>query len=165
MSQTPSQNAVDRIRRSVRYTESQSLDLAGGKRGQIHRPAEMWAIITGNSFDGGPVEEKRYSWVRAIAYSPQDSAGKTHFIADPDIKGTLNAFEATGRYAAPGAVVRLTLVGYDGDGETPVYSFVAPGNTGNGMVPNHDHRDAANGGFAFAVYHPGTSLPQQPWAT
>jgi len=28
----------------------------------------------------------------------------------------------------------------------------------------HDHRDVLNGGFAFAVYHPGTALPQQPWA-
>ena len=28
----------------------------------------------------------------------------------------------------------------------------------------HDHRDNFNGGFAFAVYHPGTALPQQPWA-
>lgn len=36
-----------------------------------------------------------------------------------------------------------------------------------GWVPGrgiHDHRDNANGGFAFAVYHPGTSLPQQPFA-
>jgi hypothetical protein len=34
-----------------------------------------------------------------------------------------------------------------------------------GMGP-HDHRDGSPmyGGFAFAVYHPGTSLPQQPWA-
>lgn len=28
----------------------------------------------------------------------------------------------------------------------------------------HDHRDNFNGGFAFACYHPGTSLPQMPWA-
>jgi hypothetical protein len=34
-----------------------------------------------------------------------------------------------------------------------------------GMGP-HDHRsnDPAYGGFAFAVYHPGTALPQMPWA-
>jgi len=24
----------------------------------------------------------------------------------------------------------------------------------------HDHRDNANGGFAYAVYHPGTALPK-----
>lgn len=33
-----------------------------------------------------------------------------------------------------------------------------------GLGP-HDHRDnVTGGGFAFAVYHPGTGLPQQPWA-
>jgi len=33
-------------------------------------------------------------------------------------------------------------------------------------TPMHDHRDnsAGGGGFAFAVYHPGTAMPQQPWA-
>jgi hypothetical protein len=32
-------------------------------------------------------------------------------------------------------------------------------------LPIHDHRDnVSGGGFAFSVYHPGTSLPQQPWS-
>ena len=30
-------------------------------------------------------------------------------------------------------------------------------------LPPHDQRDNYNGGFSFAVYHPETSLPQQPW--
>lgn len=29
---------------------------------------------------------------------------------------------------------------------------------------NHDHRDNANGGFCFAVYHSGTDLPQANFA-
>lgn len=36
-----------------------------------------------------------------------------------------------------------------------------------GLIPGtglHDHRDNFNSGFAFAIYHPGTSLPQMPWA-
>ena len=36
-----------------------------------------------------------------------------------------------------------------------------------GLVPgraNHDHRDANNGGFAFAVYHPGTDLVAAPFS-
>lgn len=35
-----------------------------------------------------------------------------------------------------------------------------------GFLPGtgpHDHRDNANGGFAFAIYHPGTAVPQQVW--
>jgi hypothetical protein len=39
-----------------------------------------------------------------------------------------------------------------------------PGTHPDGPIPPHDHRDNYNGGFAFAVYHPGTSLPQMPWA-
>jgi len=31
------------------------------------------------------------------------------------------------------------------------------------MAGPHDHRDNNNGGFAFAVFHPGTSVPQQIW--
>lgn len=27
----------------------------------------------------------------------------------------------------------------------------------------HDHRDNAHGGFAFAVFHPATAVPQLPW--
>ncbi len=47
----------------------------------------------------------------------------------------------------------------------------AHGHTGpydGGWLPGqgiHDHRDNVTGnGFAFSVYHPGTILPQQPWA-
>ena len=28
----------------------------------------------------------------------------------------------------------------------------------------HNHVDNFSGGLAFACYHPGTTLPQQPWA-
>jgi hypothetical protein len=28
-------------------------------------------------------------------------------------------------------------------------------------LPIHDRRDNQRGGFAFGVFHPGTSLPQQ----
>lgn len=29
----------------------------------------------------------------------------------------------------------------------------------------HDHRSNLNGGFCFAVFHPGTTLPQATWET
>ena len=36
-----------------------------------------------------------------------------------------------------------------------------------GAIPGvgavHDHRDNAHGGFAFAVYHPSTGIPQMGW--
>jgi hypothetical protein len=50
--------------------------------------------------------------------------------------------------------------GYNNHGHSSEYD--------GGWIPGmgiHDHRDAVTGGgFAFAVYHPGTGLPQQPWA-
>jgi hypothetical protein len=49
--------------------------------------------------------------------------------------------------------------GYNQHGHTGPYD----GGYIPGMGP-HDHRDNFNGGFAFAVYHPGTSIPQMPWA-
>jgi hypothetical protein len=36
-----------------------------------------------------------------------------------------------------------------------------------GFIPGaqgiHDHRDNDHGGFAFAVFHPATDVPQAPW--
>jgi hypothetical protein len=49
--------------------------------------------------------------------------------------------------------------GYNQHGHTGAYD----GGFIPGMGP-HDHRDNFNGGFAFACYHPGTSIPQQPWS-
>lgn len=48
--------------------------------------------------------------------------------------------------------------------QVPVYVFNRQVNNPFADLPLHDHRDNTNGGFAFAVYHPGTSLPQKPWA-
>ena len=32
-----------------------------------------------------------------------------------------------------------------------------------GVMGNHDHRDNAHGGFAFAVFHPATKVPHAVW--
>jgi hypothetical protein len=48
--------------------------------------------------------------------------------------------------------------GYNQHGHTGPYD--------GGWIPGrgiHDHRDNFNGGLSFAVFHPGTGLPQQPW--
>jgi hypothetical protein len=92
----------------------------------------------------------------------------------------------------PGTVVRLSFLGYvpgqidpsghvisgtvttaggltsaavGADGLVPFYgfSFIVP--QVSTVIPPPDHRDNFNGGFAFSVYHPGTSLPQQPFST
>ena len=62
-------------------------------------------------------------------------------------------------------IVRLSFTGYGNDGN-PVYvfSYTPPPEPFPPVAP-HDHRDNNpwSGGFAFSVYHPGTSLPQAEW--
>lgn len=61
-------------------------------------------------------------------------------------------------------VVRMDFAGYDAVGE-PAFRFQYVGLHDLYETVPHDHRDNYNGGFAFSIYHPGTSLPQQPWVT
>jgi hypothetical protein len=64
------------------------------------------------------------------------------------------------RYLGQDVPVPLTAAeGYNQHGHTSQYD----GGFIPGMGP-HDHRDNFNGGLAFACYHPGTALPQMPWA-
>jgi hypothetical protein len=48
----------------------------------------------------------------------------------------------------------------------PMYVFSYQPQQQQTTVPIHDHRsnDPQCGGYSFATYHPGTSLPQQPWS-
>ena len=74
------------------------------------------------------------------------------------------AREASGLAGVPTeTVVKVEFCGYDPDGN-PSYLF-SYGAVVNKVQPwVHDHRDNFNGGFAFACYHPGTSLPQVPFS-
>jgi hypothetical protein len=48
--------------------------------------------------------------------------------------------------------------------KSPLYVFAYNMQPADPIFPIHDHRDNVTGaGFAFSVYHLGTSLPQQPW--
>lgn len=111
-------------------------------------------------------------------------------IADPTVVGIANARESNDTLGIPaGTVVRLTFVGYSvpngsgyegapgtsidaatatdltgADGTVPYYVFSYNLQTFENVVPIHDHRDSFNGGFAFAVFHPGTAIPQMPWS-
>lgn len=61
----------------------------------------------------------------------------------------------------------MTLAGFrDDDGvPQPTYVFQYEQAEQQAGMPVHDHRDAVTGGgFSFAVYHPGSGVPMQPWA-
>lgn len=61
------------------------------------------------------------------------------------------------------SVVRLKYIGVDAADES-AFLFTHQVMDLNAPVMPHDHRDNYNGGYTFACYHPGTGLPQQPWA-
>jgi hypothetical protein len=51
----------------------------------------------------------------------------------------------------------------DTTADIPMYVFQYAVPPQDNSIPIHDHRDNFNGGFAFSVYQPGTSLQRQPW--
>ena len=61
-----------------------------------------------------------------------------------------------------GTIVRLTFSGYNSTND-PLYLFQHTPPVQQNAPPPHDHRSIAEGGFAFSLYHPGTSLPQLEW--
>ena len=65
------------------------------------------------------------------------------------------------RGVAPGTIVKMELAGFDPTSKAPRYVFAYQQLSANlKTIQPHDHRDNANGGFAFAAFHPGTRLPQ-----
>lgn len=112
----------------------------------------------------------RYSFLRVYPSFGDDSESDFKVFTGtacklPDAERQVGlARETNGHRGVPTyTVVQMTFAGYDADGE-PAFLFQWVGPYDNSAVLPHDHRDNYNGGFAFAVYHPGTGLPQQPWA-
>lgn len=109
-----------------------------------------------------PIRAKTSSRDRADFIIGQDAAVFYEIIGERPEEGW--AREANGNRGIPlYSVVRVEFIGYDAEG-LPSFLF----NYGDARLEQslrpHDHRDNYNGGYAFAVFHPGTGLPQQPWA-
>lgn len=155
MSDSPvlfNRDSAKRIANATRRIERMPQDRTGG-RNPSPAPAEQtfWVRLLGRSIDG-----KLHSWQRV---RPDGAGGWQTY--QPPVQGELNAVEVNGHIGIEsGVIVQLSLTDYDPDGK-PLYSFVFTTPDINRPMPIHDHRDNDNGGFAFAVFHPGTSLPQQ----
>jgi hypothetical protein len=125
----------------------------------------FWGMLLGSDITG-----KRFHFVKVYPDASADQAdfhltnGQSYIIAETEAE-TGFAREANGNPGVPPYTVALMqFVGYDADGE-PAYMFQCSiGTPQDWVLPPHDHRDNYNGWFAFSVYHPGTALPQQPWA-
>lgn len=158
--------AAKRIAKVVRRVEAMPQERGGGRNPTGPAESEIWGWITGCDLSG-----LRYSFVRVI---PDPSTDSPDLILDNAMRYRLFsedpahihvAQEVNGSRNVPaGTIVRLSFVGYNAEG-TPAFIFqYQPSQVPANDLPIHDHRDNFNGGYAFAVYHPGTGLPQQKWA-
>lgn len=165
---TFTESAVKRIRSAVRRVEGMAQDNGGQTVGTYDTQTEFWAILLGSDVSG------RYSF-QPVRPNPGTLIGDGVIIINDrgdELKWVFTespAFDAAGREAngnvsvPPFMVVRMTFAGYDAAGE-PVFVFFWPPQDYQGGLPPHDHRDNLNGGFAFGVMHPGTGIPQMPYA-
>jgi hypothetical protein len=152
-----------RIVDAVKRVEQMPQDRTGGLR-PVLEPGEesFWAMLTDQLDSNDQLIKGRYGWMRVQPVQQPD--GTVAFRPfEPRVFGTY-AFEVNQHGPVPpGSIVKLTLTAYTPEDE-PVYSFnYETPDRASSPMPIHDHRDNYNGGFAFAVFHPGTALPQQPW--
>lgn len=162
--------AAERIIAATRKVERTPTSIVGERRNTPPGEIAFWAWLS----SGGGLNGLFWSWVKVEPAAELPTASDPWTMEDPPlfvlstphVAGYQNARESSNnRNVAPESIVRLHFIGYGKDGE-PQYIFQAPPQATEGAgTPLHDHRDnVTGGGFAFATYHPGTSLPQQPWA-
>ncbi len=160
-------DAVKRIRAAVLYVESRPQDRTGDRAPAGPVDQDCWGFITGCDASG-----QRYSFARVYPDASSDSPdlildnGMKFKLFDADPSHVWQAREVNDtRGISSGTIVKMSFAGYDGS--TPpeplfLFQYIAVPPQPD-FTPIHDHRDNFNGGFAFAVYAPGTSLPQQKW--
>lgn len=160
-----SAGAAEKIKRATERVLNSPPDRTGERTRSIATEATFWGLITGISADGN-----RYTFVRVYPTADNDSEkdfalrnGASYRLAGVEPEAGL-ARESSGMKGVPSmSVVRMDFCGYDAD-DRPNYLFQYVGPDDNYHLRPHDHRDNFAGGFCFSVYHPGTGLPQQPWA-
>jgi hypothetical protein len=161
-------DAAKRIVAATKKVERTPQHVGGERNPAREAGGPFWAMLTSAAGLNG----LHWSWVKVIPVDEPPTADDPYTYDDTPlfrfddgpVVGIESAREANrNRAIEPGTVVLLSFTGYDRTGE-PLYVFQHSGRQPDAALPIHDHRDNFNGGFAFSVYHPGTALPQQPWA-
>lgn len=161
-------DAAKRIADVVRRAESSGNDRGTSRLPDGPQEQSFWAFITGWGL--GDDGQNLYSFIRVV---PEH--------ADPDIKINQQqgfrllepavgyhhaAVEMNGHPVGTNVVVHMRFTGYrdfPGGERRPMFGFNFTRFYVQPFLPVHTHVDNSQGGFAFAVYHPGTGLPQAPW--
>lgn len=167
---TFSHESALRIAAAVRKVERTPQSLAGDRNPSHDKGTSFWAYLLSSDTSG-----QFFSWLRLVPaaklpnaidpFAPLEQDRPLFELDQPTMFSEWTAREANGHKNVPmGSVVQLTFIGFDSKDE-PVYVFTWNPPLDDPLdLPIHDHRDnITGGGFAFAVYHPGTALPQQPW--
>jgi hypothetical protein len=185
--------AAQRIADTVRAVAQAAPNTSGGPNPARPAQTQFWAMITSGADLKNIFFNWVACVPSKDAGTGQDSTtpvlSNLWEFQRPYVAGFGNAREANGnKQIPPGTVVLLTFIGYavpDGtagsyqgtstipasstspparpDNSIPMYVFSYSNQQQQTYLPIHDHRDALNGGFSFAVYSPGTSLPQSQW--
>lgn len=158
-----SQEAFRRIAAATKKVERIPTNMTGERTLSHGTTPGFWAMIFGSDISG-----LKYGFNKVV-FDPKSTMPEAFTI-----NNTLRfAFEGDGFYQAAievngtrgigmGTIVWMTFAGYDTN-EDPVFVFSHQIMDPNMPLTPHDHRDNNNGGFAFATFHPGTSIPQMPW--
>lgn len=166
MGVTFTRDAAKRIATAVRWVEGQKPSRAGQQLTGVPMAADVWGFITGSGFDGNG--KTLYSFVRVI---PDNDDPDIRFdmkqawkLVEPVISHYQCAIEVNGHGVPSNTIVKLSFTGYRDfpEGERrAMFAFSHTPTRIEPFLPIHDHRDNTAGGFSFAVWHPGTSLPQR----
>ncbi len=163
--------AADKIIEATRKVLNPPTSTVTGRNPVMEPNTSFWAYLS----SPGGINGLFWSWVRVVPVPQhqQPTVNNPVTIDDeplfqmssPPIAGYQNAREVNGnRQVPPGSIVKTEFIGYAAD-KSPLYVFqLHVPNLADIPLPIHDHRDNVTGaGYAWAVYHPGTSIPQQPW--
>jgi hypothetical protein len=133
--------------------------------------AQMWLIREPYTAGWGNLREANGSKgidpgtvvrIQFAGYIPAPSGASPSGTGSPDPG---NDLPVPGSFPIAGTSIDASGINsLSPSGAIPFYVFQYRGADPDPVVPIHDHRDnVTGGGFAFAVWHPGTALPQQPW--
>lgn len=147
--------------------------LTGWSNGTVEQAARWATVRLGNGPSMQPITAKQrasalmQAWFAAHGVTPDEQMHQMvnrlllHFhddshtgIAWNDVQSIMMRNEATGDD------MPVPLVANEGYNQ---HAHSGPYDGGYIGLQVHQHTNSFNGGLAFACYHPGTSLPQQPW--
>lgn len=185
MGVTLSPSSIPKLRQAIADGEAYRLSRGADRLPDGPSSGPFWAFITGMGLET-PVKPGAsptlprlvYSFIRILPCADAEAdlwLNQTQGYRFADTVAHIHqAIEVNGRPVPSNEIVTMTFTGFVENTETvndqdvtvkrPRFAFSYAPTRVEYVLPHHDHRDNFHGGFAFACYHPGTGLPQQPWA-